>query len=69
MPQNWTTWRQFGEIQPNLTSLYMDSFNFLDLTVRYRIMNMDFYSYFEYHYRLYVKAKTVTRLKKRDIRK
>ena len=28
----------------------MDLFKFLDLTVRYRIMNMDCYSYFEYHY-------------------
>ena len=49
MPRNWPTWRQFGKIQPNLTPLHMDLFNFLDLTVRYRIMNVDFCSNFEYH--------------------
>ena len=69
MPGNWTTWSQFGKIQPNLTPLHMDLLNFLDLTVRYRIMNVAFYSNFEYHRVLVVKAKTVTRLKKRDIRK
>ncbi len=41
-----------SSVRFNLISLryIMDLFNFPDLTVRYRIMNVDFYSNFEYHY-------------------